>query len=97
MLAASGASSAGSTASSGSSTAPSSNASGAPGLLCLSVHEDGALAAGGCNDGRVLIWDMRKVTHWLQHTPGHNFIARLEYLEPIWTPFFTRLIEALYP
>jgi WD40 repeat protein len=72
VLAAAGGSSAGSTGSSGSSTAASGNASGAPGLLCLSVHEDGALAAGGCRDGRVLIWDMRKVIQWLSHNPGHT-------------------------
>jgi WD40 repeat protein len=33
-----------------------------PGVLCLSVHEDGALAAAGLRDGRVLVWDMRKVS-----------------------------------
>jgi len=36
-------------------------AAGVPGILCLSVHEDGALAAGGFKDGRVLTWDMRQV------------------------------------
>lgn len=34
---------------------------GVPGILCLSVHEDGALAAAGFRDGKVLTWDMRQV------------------------------------
>lgn len=39
----------------------------APGILCLSVHEDGALAAAGCDDGRVLVWDMRQVRTTAQY------------------------------
>lgn len=35
---------------------------GKPGILCLSVHEDGALAAAGFSDGKVLTWDMRQVS-----------------------------------
>lgn len=31
------------------------------GALCVAVHGDGILAAAGCQDGRVLLWDMRKV------------------------------------
>jgi hypothetical protein len=69
VVPAAGASSAGATGASGSSTAPSSDASGVPGILCLSVHEDGALTAGGCRDGRVLIWDMRKVSAGMHHNP----------------------------
>jgi WD40 repeat protein len=31
------------------------------GVCSLSVHEDGVLAAAGCRDGTVLVWDMRQV------------------------------------
>lgn len=44
-------------------------AAGVPGILCLSVHEDGALAAGGFKDGRVLTWDMRQVR--IPSSAGH--------------------------
>jgi hypothetical protein len=38
-----------------------SSSGGTPGIVCLSVHEDGALAAAGFRDGKVLTWDMRQV------------------------------------
>lgn len=34
---------------------------GRPGVLSLTVHSDGVLAAAGCKDGTAVAWDMRQV------------------------------------
>lgn len=47
---------------SGPTAAVPGSRAGTPGILCLSVHEDGALAAAGFSDGKVLTWDMRQVS-----------------------------------
>jgi WD40 repeat protein len=59
--AAAAASAAGASGASGTSGGSYSSSWGA-GVCSLSVHEDGVLAAAGCRDGTVLVWDMRRVS-----------------------------------
>lgn len=42
------------------------------GVTCLAVHDDGVLAAAGCQDGTTLVWDMRKVRGDGQLNTGAN-------------------------
>jgi hypothetical protein len=52
---------------SGATANSSSCVSGSGGVCSLTVHEDGVLAAAGCGDGTVLVWDMRKVSNTWQN------------------------------
>lgn len=63
----------------GSSSGGSGSCSGGAGGVCsLSVREDGVLAAAGCADGTVLVWDMRQVSI---NTAGHIVQAELRRFE----------------
>eukprot|EP00879_Flechtneria_rotunda_P012714 GHRR01013277.1.p1 GENE.GHRR01013277.1~~GHRR01013277.1.p1 ORF type:complete len:1835 (+),score=708.37 GHRR01013277.1:594-6098(+) len=47
-------------------------------VQCLAVHDDGVMAAAGCHNGKVIIWDMRQPRTPLATCCGHQ--GPVEYL-----------------